>query len=75
MMPFFRNVPVGNAVFNACGRYKIPIIAEDTRILGVREERRGKKFRHTSMVGEVRRPQAKNSRKMTIVAWTTLGRP
>lgn len=29
----------------------------------------------TSMVGDVRRPQAKNSKNMTIVAWITLGLP
>lgn len=35
----------------------------------------GKATLRALMVGEVRRPQAKNSRKMTMVAWITLGLP
>lgn len=38
-MPFFRNVPVGNAVFNACNREKISLI-----ILLIRDSKGEEKY-------------------------------
>ena len=38
-MPFFRNVPVGNAVFNACNREEISLIIYFNKTLKEKREK------------------------------------